>query len=65
MNYLERITINPNQCGGRPCIRGMSIRVIGVLELLAAGMSREEILAQFPDLEEADIAASVSYVEGD
>lgn len=58
---LDRITINPNQCGGRPCIRGMRIRVIDVLGLLAAGESKEEILAEYPYLEADDIAACLSY----
>jgi uncharacterized protein (DUF433 family) len=44
MNLLERITINPEQCGGRPCIRGMRIRVMDVLDLLAAGLSTEQVL---------------------
>lgn len=57
----DRITINPNQCGGRPCIRGMRIRVIDVLGLLAAGQSREEILADYPYLEPDDIAACLRY----
>ncbi|MGH9892894.1 MAG: DUF433 domain-containing protein [bacterium] len=58
---LERITVNPNQCGGRPCIRGMRIRVIDILDLLAAGESREQILKDFPDLEPEDITASLLY----
>jgi len=56
-----RITVNPEQCGGKPCIRGMRIRVIDVLDLLAAGLSREEILAELPDLEAQDISASIHY----
>lgn len=60
-DLLDRITINPNQCGGRPCIRGMRIRVIDVLGLLAAGQSREEILADYPYLESEDIAACLIY----
>ncbi len=58
---LERITINPQQCGGRPCIRGMRIRVSDVLELFAAGLSAEEILAEMPDLEADDLKASLAY----
>jgi len=58
---LDRITVNPKQCGGRPCIRGMRIRVIDVLDLLAAGMSRDEILTDFPDLESDDITAALQY----
>ena len=58
---LERITLNPLQCGGRPCIRGMRIRVIDVLELLAAGETHEQLLADYPYLESDDIAASLLY----
>ena len=61
MNYLERITFNPNQCGGRPCIRGMRIRVKDVLDLVAAGIPEAEILATYPDLEADDIKASLEY----
>lgn len=53
----ERITTNPQQCGGKPCIRGMRIRVADILELYAAGLSSEQILADLPDLEAADLAA--------
>ncbi len=60
-DLLDRITINPNQCGGRPCIRGMRIRVIDVLGQLAAGQSKEEILADYPYLEADDIAACLIY----
>ncbi len=56
-----RITFNPSQCGGRPCIRGMRIRVKDVLDLLAAKVSREEILEDYPYLEEADIDACLDY----
>lgn len=58
---LERITVNPKQCGGRPCIRGMRIRVSDVLDLFAAGLSAEEILEDLPDLEMDDIRASLTY----
>ena len=61
MTWLERITINPEQCGGRPCIRGMRIRVVDVLDLLAAGLSREEVLNELPDLEPEDIEAAIRY----
>ncbi|HSO81918.1 MULTISPECIES: DUF433 domain-containing protein [Thiocapsa] len=53
----DRITTNPDQCGGRPCIRGMRIRVVDILEMLAEGVSAREILADFPDLEPEDIQA--------
>jgi uncharacterized protein (DUF433 family) len=61
MNLTERITVNPNQCGGRPCIRGMRIRVIDVLELQAAGLSPTEILEELPDLMLEDIQAVAQY----
>ena len=61
MNYIARITFNPNQCGGRPCIRGMRIRVQDVLDLVAAGIPESEILADYPDLEADDIKASLEY----
>jgi uncharacterized protein (DUF433 family) len=57
----ERITINPLQCGGRPCIRGMRIRVSDVLDLLAAGLSHEQIVSELPDLEPADIIACLRF----
>lgn len=60
-DLLDRITINPDQCGGRPCIRGMRIRVIDILESLAAGETPEQILADFPYLERDDIAAALRY----
>lgn len=59
--FLERITINPDQCGGRPCIRGMRIRVTDVLDLYAAGLSAEHILKEMPDLEPEDLQAALSY----
>ena len=58
---LERITVNSKQCGGRPCIRGMRIRVVDVLDLLAAGLSVEQILEELPDLEMDDIKAALMY----
>lgn len=57
----ERITVNPRQCGGRPCIRGMRIRVSDVLELLADGMTPEQILDEHPDLELEDIQACLRF----
>ena len=56
-NQISRITYNPEQCGGRPCIRGMRIRVSDILEMLANGVSEARILADFPDLEAEDIKA--------
>jgi len=61
MNLIERISIEPGKCGGRPCIRGLRIRVKDVLGLLAAGASHQEILEDYPDLEEADILAALTY----
>jgi uncharacterized protein (DUF433 family) len=61
MNALERITIDPNQCGGRPCVRGMRIRVKDILDMLAGGATQEQILADFPDLQPEDIRASIAY----
>jgi uncharacterized protein (DUF433 family) len=61
MDPLSRITIDPELCGGRPCIRGMRMRVTDVLELLAAGETPEEILAAYPYLEREDISASLLY----
>ena len=58
---LARITIDAGQCGGRPCIRGMRIRVTDVLELLAGGMTTDEILADYPYLEADDIRACLAY----
>lgn len=60
-NLLDRITINPEQCGGRPCIRGMRIRVIDILDLLAADLSPLQIIEELPDLELADIHAALHY----
>jgi uncharacterized protein (DUF433 family) len=58
---LGRITIEPGKCGGRPCIRGMRIRVLDVLQMLAAGETIETILTEFPYLEREDISASLLY----
>ncbi len=60
-NLLTRITVNPKVCGGRPCIRGYRMRVTDVLELLAAGAPREEILEDYPFLEDDDITAVLLY----
>lgn len=57
----ERITINPQQCGGRPCIRGMGIRVSDVLNLLANGLSAKQVVEELPDLEEADVWAALRF----
>ncbi|GAA4318075.1 DUF433 domain-containing protein [Compostibacter hankyongensis] len=60
-SWQERITIDPQQCGGRPCIRGMRIRVIDILNLLAAGLTQDEVIEELPDLEKADIEAALKY----
>ena len=61
MNLLDRITVEPGKCGGRPCIRGYRMRVSDLLELIAAGASREEILADYDFLESEDITAALTY----
>ena len=58
---IERITINPGQCGGRPCIRGMRVRVKDILDMLAAGVKEQEILKDFPYLEREDIQAALEF----
>ena len=58
---LDRITFNPKQCGGRPCVRGMRIRVSDVLDLLAAGLNAAQILDEMPDLEVDDLKACLAY----
>lgn len=60
-DLLSRITINPKQCGGRPCIRGMRIRVTDVLDLFVAGLNTEQILEEMPDLEADDLKAALLY----
>lgn len=61
VQLMDRITANPQQCGGRPCVRGMRIRVIDVLELLAAGLSPERVVDELPDLELADVTACLRF----
>jgi uncharacterized protein (DUF433 family) len=61
MSLLDRITVNPNQCGGRPCIRGLWIRVKDVLDLLAEGTIEAEILADYPYLEAEDLRAALAF----
>jgi uncharacterized protein (DUF433 family) len=60
-NLKERITVNTDQCGGRPCIRGMRIRVIDILDLLAAGLTQDQVIEELPDLEKEDIQAALKY----
>lgn len=61
MSAIDRITIDPVVCGGRPCIRGIRVRVKDVLDLLAAGATREEILEDYPYLEPDDITAVLEF----
>ena len=61
MSEIHRVTFDPDRCGGRPCLRLLRIRVQDVLDLLAAGGSREEILQDYPLLEDDDVAASLEY----
>jgi len=62
MTYLnERITIDPEQCGARPCVRGMRIRVTDVLDLFGAGLTASQILVEMPDLEKDDLKACIQY----
>jgi len=61
LDVFDRITVNPQQCGGRPCIRGMRIRVSDVLDLYAAGLTSNQILAEMPDLESDDLRAALVY----
>ena len=61
MAHLDRITINPDQCGGRPCIRGLRIRVKDILDLLASGATPEDVLADYPYLQREDISAALEY----
>ncbi len=60
-NLSDRKTINPEQCGGWPCIRGMRIRVTDVLELFAAGLTTEQALKEMPDLEPEDLQACLTF----
>jgi uncharacterized protein (DUF433 family) len=60
-DLLDRITINADQCGGHPCIRGMRIRVTDILDLYAAGLTAAEVLEEMPDLEPEDLQDALSY----
>ena len=61
MTLLDRITINPLQCGGKPCVRGMRIRVSDVIDLMAAGLTAEQVVEELPDLEPNDVAACLRF----
>jgi uncharacterized protein (DUF433 family) len=58
---LDRISINPNVCFGKPCIKGTRIWVSLILDFLASGMSSEEVLKEYPDLRPLDIQACLAY----
>lgn len=60
-SLLDRITLDPQQCGGRPCIRGLRVRVKDVLDMLAGGATRAEILRDYPYLEDEDITAALEF----
>ena len=60
--WIKRIAVDPGQCGGRPCIRGMRIRVIDVLDLLASGLTQDQVLEELPDLEREDIEAVLHII---
>jgi uncharacterized protein (DUF433 family) len=60
-SLLERITIEPGKCGGRPCIRGLRLRVMDILDLLSQGASHAEILQDHPELQEDDIRAALAW----
>ena len=60
-NLLDRVTIDPEVCGGRPCIRGMRVRVKDILDMLAGGATRAEILSDYPYLQDEDITAALEF----
>jgi uncharacterized protein (DUF433 family) len=60
---MNRITLEPGKRGGKPCIRGLRITVYDILSMLSTGMSQTEILEDFPELEAADILASLAFAE--
>ena len=61
MSELHRVTVDPEHCGGRPCLRGQRIRVKDILDLLASGASCEEILEDYPYLEKGDVIAALEF----
>jgi uncharacterized protein (DUF433 family) len=63
MNYLDRITINPETCHGKPCIRNMRWPVEAIIDLLGSGMTIEEIIEDHPELEREDILASLNFAK--
>lgn len=63
-DLANRITVDAEKCGGRPCVRGMRIRVVDVLDLLAAGLTQQAVLEELPDLEAEDIVACLRFASG-
>ncbi|MEX1257134.1 MAG: DUF433 domain-containing protein [Gemmatimonadota bacterium] len=61
MNYMDRIMIEPGKRGGKPCIRGLGITVYDILEYFASGMTEDQILTDFPDLESEDVRAALAF----
>ncbi|MCU0319680.1 MAG: DUF433 domain-containing protein [Flavobacteriales bacterium] len=61
---MDRITVDPELCGGRPCIRGMRIRVTDILDLLTSGLSSQQVVEELPDLELADVEAALKFASG-
>lgn len=61
IELMDRITVNPDQCGGRPCIRGMRIRVSDVIDLLASGLTTDQVVEELPDLEREDVVACLRF----
>jgi len=61
VELMPRITVNPDQCGGRPCVRGMRIRVTDVLDLLAVGLTPAQVVEELPDLEPEDVTACLRF----
>ena len=61
VELMDRITVNPDQCGGRPCVRGMRIRVSDVLDLLAVGLTAEQVVDELPDLTREDVTACLRF----
>lgn len=61
VELMDRITVDPDQCGGRPCVRGMRIRVVDALDLLAVGLTAAEVVEELPDLEPEDVAACLRF----
>jgi uncharacterized protein (DUF433 family) len=61
VELMDRITVNPDQCGGRPSVRGMRIRVVDVIDLLAAGLSAAQVVEELPDLEPEDVTACLRF----